>query len=153
MTEAQQTPAPTGRWKRPVYLLVVLGALVVVVIAWFFTPTVRLAADDAPDGYRTLTCANAGPSRFGAPTVNPGQEVSGDPNMLTFNTQVLKNDIESLRVDLACDQARDGHTNTLIVTTFAAGTAIFLGYVGLWRRRDGVITGRRGAGEVRSSAA
>lgn len=153
MTEAPQSPAPTGRWKRPVYLLVVLAALAVVVVAWFFTPTVRLADDDASGGYRTLTCANAGPSRFGAPTVNPGQEVSGDPTMLTFNTQVLKNDIESLRVDLACDQARDGHTNTLIVATFAAGTAIFFGYLALWRRRDGALAGQRGADEVRSGEA
>jgi hypothetical protein len=31
--------------------------------------------------------------------------------------------------------ARDGHTDNLIVTTFAAGTILFFGYNALWRRR------------------
>lgn len=133
-------PAPRGRWKRPVYLLLVVAAFAVVVAVWFHTPTVEVDSDSADGGSSTATCANAGPSRFGSPTVYPGQEVRSDPNMETFNQQVIKNDIESLRIDLACSQARDGHTNTLIVTTFAAGAALLFGYAGLWRRRTDAVS-------------
>ncbi|MCS5499122.1 hypothetical protein NY547_17895 [Cnuibacter physcomitrellae] len=132
-------PAPRGRWKRPAYLVLVVAAFAVVVAVWFHTPTVEVESGSADGGYSTATCANAGPSRFDSPTVHRGQEVRSDPAMETFNTQVIKNDIESLRVDLACDQARDGHTNTLIVTTFAAGAALLFGYAGLWRRRAGAV--------------
>ncbi|AXH36441.1 hypothetical protein DVJ78_14370 [Humibacter sp. BT305] len=128
-------PAPRARWKRPAYLILVVAAFAVVVAVWFHTPTVEVESYSADGGYSTATCANAGPSRFDPPTVYPGQEASSDPAMGTFNQQVIKNDIESLRVDLACAQSRDGHTNTLIVTTFAAGAALLFGYAGLWRRR------------------
>lgn len=114
-------------------LLVLVGAAAVLFV-WFQTPTVELQGSSEGES-TTVTCANAGPSRWSSPTVSRGQEVSADANMVAFSLQVMKNDIESLRVDRACSQARDAHTNTLIVTTFAAGTAILIGYAALNRRR------------------
>ena len=112
-----------------------VAALALVMFAWFRTPEVQVESDSGGDGYLTFRCANAGPSRWEPPTVRPGQELSGDAAWQAFNLQVLKNDIESLRVDLACGEARDAHTNTLIVTTFAAGTTLFFGYTALWTGR------------------
>ena len=128
------SPAP-ARWKRPVYLVVVLAALVMVMLAWFHTPEARVSSDSADEGYTTIRCANAGPSRWEPPTVWEGQELSDGENMQSANLEILKNDIESLQVDMVCDLARDGHTDNLIVTTFAAGTILFFGYNALWRRR------------------
>ncbi|MHA3684633.1 hypothetical protein ACXR2W_10295 [Leucobacter sp. HY1908] len=54
--------------------------------------------------------------------------------MQIFNQQILKNDIESILASLACTQARDAHTNTLIVVTFAAGVTLFFGHAALWDR-------------------
>lgn len=135
MSEPQPISPEPGRWKRPAYLLVVLAALALVMFVWFHTPEVEVASDNGEDGYITLRCANAGPSRWEPPTVRPGQELSGDATSQAFDLLILKNDIESLHVGLACGQARDTHTNTLIVTTFVAGTIIFLGYAALWMRR------------------
>lgn len=135
MSDPQPVSPDPGRWKRPAYVLVVLAALALVMFAWFHTPVVKMESDNGEDGYITLRCANAGPSRWEPPTVGRGQALSGDAKMQAFDLQVLKNDIESVRVDLACGQARDRHTNTLIVTTFTAGAILFFGYNALWVRR------------------
>ncbi|MGO3147325.1 MAG: hypothetical protein ACTIJ6_06575 [Leucobacter sp.] len=134
MSEPQPGLPAAIRWKRPVYVVVVVAALTMVMFAWFHTPEVRVASETAEEGYTTARCANAGPSRWKAPLVSRGQELSADANRQSFNQQVLKNDIESLRMNLACGQARDAHTNTLIVTTFAAGLILFFGYTALWTR-------------------
>lgn len=136
MSTTPPIPAEPGRWKRPAYLVLIIAALATVMFAWFYTPTIVVASDGAGNEDITLRCANAGPSRWEPPTVHRSQELEVESTMLTFNQRVLKSDIESLRADLACDQARDRHTNTLVVTTFAAGTAMFLGYGALWARRD-----------------
>jgi hypothetical protein len=115
-----------------------------VIAAWFFTPEVHVDSDTADSGYTTVRCENAGPSRWEPPTVHPGQELANGDSMQSFNLQVLKNDIESLRVGLACDQARASHTNTLIVATFTAATLLLVGYAALWTRRDSAAsTGRQ----------
>lgn len=103
---------------------------------WFQTPVVHQESSGSSDGgYTTTQCANAGPSRGNPPVVRGGQEVSADERMIPYSLQVIKNDIESLRVGVACDQARTAHTNRLIVTAFAAGAAILVGYAALTRRR------------------
>ena len=135
MSDPQSGPLAPARWKRPVYLVVVLAALVMVVLAWFHTPEAQVSSDSTGEEYTTIRCANAGPSRWDPPTVSEGQELDASESMQSFNLQVLKNDIESLRASMACDVARDGHTDNLIVTTFAAGTILFFGYNALWRRR------------------
>jgi len=135
MSDPQPVSVAPARWKRPVYLVVVLAALVMVMLAWFHTPEARVSSDSAGEGYTTIRCANAGPSRWEPPKVSEGQELDAGESMQSFNLQVLKNDIESLRASMACDMARDGHTDNLIVTTFAAGTILFFGYNALWRRR------------------
>lgn len=135
MSDPQSAAPAPERWKRPTYLLVVVAALAMVMFAWFHTPEIQVASSSAEEGYTTLRCANAGPSRWEPPNASSGQELSADPAMQAFNLLVLKNDIEVLRAGLACDQARDSHTNTVIVTTFAAGTIIFFGHAALWVRR------------------
>ena len=135
MSESQPVSAAPGRWKRPAYVILSLAAIVLVMLAWFHTPEAQMRSDDG--GYTTIRCANAGPSRWEPPTVSEGQELSNDPNMSTFNQQVLKNDIESLSMQMTCDSARDGHTDNLIVATFVAGSVFFFGYLALWRRRPG----------------
>lgn len=118
------------------FVLLVVAALVAVVLVWFQTPVVYQESSSSSDGaYTTAQCANAGPSRGKPPVVRGGQEVSSDPVMIPFSLQVIKNDIESLRVGFACEQARTAHTNRLIVTAFAAGAAILVGYAALTRRR------------------
>lgn len=119
----------------PAFAALVVVALIAVLLVWFRTPTIQVPSFNDEDTLITQQCANAGPSRFAAPRAWPGQDVSGDANMIPFSLQVMKNDLESIQAGLACSQARDAHTNTLIVTTFAASTAILLGYVGLTRRR------------------
>lgn len=136
MSDPQPTPVAPGRWKRPASVIVVAAALAMVLFAWFHTPEVQVQSDTEESGYATYTCANAGPSRWKPPTVRTGQELSSDQNMATFNQQVLKHDIEALEFGITCAEARDRHTNILIVTTFAAGAVLFFGYVGLWKRRD-----------------
>ena len=133
MSYPQRVPATTGRWKRPVYLLVVVAALGMVMLVWFHTPQVRVESDTAAQGYVTIRCANAGPSRWEPPTASRGQDLSPAEQV---NWQILKNDLDALRVGLACEQARDGHTNTLIVATFAAGAVLFFGHSALWSRRS-----------------
>ena len=136
MSDFRPIPAPPRRWARPLFLVLVLAALAAVVFVWFQTPVVQVPSDTAGES-RTLRCANAGPSRWDPPTVSPGQELADGtgPAMQFLNQQIIKNDIESLRVDMACGQARDAHTNTLIVTAFAAGTVLFFGHSALWVRR------------------
>lgn len=138
MNETQQTPVSPGRGKRPAYLVLVFAAVAIVMFTWFHTPTAVVVSDGAGNEGITIRCSNAGPSRWDPPTVNRGQELSSDqaPAMQTHNQQILKNDIESLRADLACASARDAHTNTLIVTTFGAGAILFFGHAALWVRRD-----------------
>lgn len=126
----------SNRWGFPAYILLVVVALVVVMLVWFRTPEVQVPSSNDGEQLVTLQCANAGPSRWDAPQVRPGQEISSDTKMVPFNLQVMKNDLESLRTGLACGQARDAHTNLLIVTTFAAGVAILLGHAALNRRRQ-----------------
>lgn len=135
MSDSLPVPAAPGRWNRPIYLLLIIGAVAMVFSAWFHTPVVHQDSDTAEGGYSEIRCANAGPSRWDPPTVGRGQDLDGNPSMQTFNQMVLKNDIESLRVDMACDQARDAHTNTLIVTGFGAAAILFFGYTALWKRR------------------
>lgn len=137
MSTTSSPTATASRWKRPAYLLLVVAVLAAVMLAWFRTPTATVASDGAGNENLTLRCANAGPSRWDPPAVDRGQDLSSDPApaMLTHNQQVLKNDIESLRAELACGAARDAHQNTLIVMTFGAGTALFFGYWALWARR------------------
>lgn len=119
-------------------------------LVWFHTPTAQVTEDGAGNEDITLRCANAGPSRWDPPTVDRGQELSSDPApaMQSHNQQVLKNDIESLRLDLACGQARDAHTNTLIVTVFAAGMVLFFGHAWLWTRRDQRVRGLGSHGQA-----
>jgi len=136
LNDFRTVPATPARWKRPVYLLLVVAALATVMLVWFHTPEVRVTADSAGPKNVMLRCANAGPSRWDAPTVGRGQELADGtgPAMQYLNQQILKNDIESLRVDLACGQARAAHTNTLIVAIFAAGLVLFFGHSALWVR-------------------
>lgn len=130
----QRTPPRRGTGA---FIALVVVALVAVVFVWFHTPVVHKESSGTSEGeFTTVSCSNAGPSRWKPPIAREGQEISLDPNMVTFSLQVMKNDLESIRVGLKCDLARDAHTNTLIVTTFAAGTAIFVGYVLLNRRRE-----------------
>lgn len=138
VNDTQTTPASPARWKRPLFLVLAVAAVATVLFTWFHTPTVVVAADGAGNENITLRCTNSGPSTWDPPTVNRGQELSNDfaPPMQTHNQQILKNDIESLRVSLACSQARDAHTNTLVVTVFAAGAVLFFGHSALWVRRD-----------------
>ena len=136
MSHPSPNAAGTARWKRPVYLAVVAAAFALVWLAWMHIPTVDADSESSESGTITLTCANGGPSRWAPPTVREGQELMNGDNYQTFNLQVIKNDIESVRFGLACEQARATHTNTLIVTTFAAGAALFFGYHGLWKRRE-----------------
>ena len=135
------TPEPeqSAPKKGPVvgFTILVVVALTAVLFAWFHTPVALRASPGAGDGeYVKVRCAGSGPSRWAPPRVSEGQDISSDERMIPFSLQVLKNDIEALHVSFACEEARDAHTNTLIVTTFAAGTAIVLGYIGLTRRRQ-----------------
>lgn len=138
MTTQQLNPArPTG-WLRLVYLILVVALFATVITVWFQTPQVRVESATANAGPTLVRCANAGSSRWDSPTVRPGQELVGGVGAQTTNLSILKNDLESLRVALACDQARSAHTDTLVVTTFGAATLLFFGYVAFWRRRLGV---------------
>lgn len=130
--------APSGRWKRPAYVVVVLAAMIMVMVVWFRIPEVQVESLSAEGEYSSFTCANGGPSRWDPPRVTRGQDVNTDTNplLLPYNQQILGLNIESLRMSVVCGQARDAHTNTLIVTTFAAGAILFFGYHGLWARRD-----------------
>lgn len=142
----QQSDATTERWKRPLYLVLVVAAFAMVVAAWFQTPQVRVDSTTAGDGSALLRCANAGPSRWDPPTVRPGQDLAVGAGAETTNMSILKNDLEDVRVSLACDQARSAHTDTLVVTVFAAGAILFFGRV-LWKRRSGVESST-GSGEA-----
>lgn len=137
MDDVRSAPAVHGRWKRVIYVALVVAAIIVVMTVWFRTPEVQVESESADGGYRTVRCANGGPSRWDPPTVIRGQEVKIDPSpvMVPYNQQILEFNIESLRASVVCGQARDAHTNTLIVTTFAAGTILFFGYHALWTRR------------------
>ena len=136
MSEPRPIPVTPRRWTRPLYLVLVVAALAAVMFAWFHTPVVEVASATAGEG-TAIRCANAGPSRWDPPTVSRGQELADGtgPTMQFLNQQIIKNDIESLRVDLACGRARDAHTNTLIVTAFASGAVLFFGHPALWVRR------------------
>lgn len=105
---------------------------------WFQTPQVRVDSVMAGEGSALVRCANAGPSRWDAPTVQPGQNLAVGAGAETTNLSILKNDLENLRVGLACDQARSAHTDALLVATFAAGAILFFGHTVLWKRRLGV---------------
>lgn len=130
----QPTPKRRGF---PAFIVLVVVALAAVMFVWFQTLVIQQESSSSGNGeYSTVRCSNAGPSRWNPPTVSRGQEISSEANMIPFSLQVMKNDLESLRAGLACEQARDAHTNTLIVTTFAAGTAILIGYAALNRRRQ-----------------
>lgn len=130
-------PTASGRWKRPAYVIVVLAAMIMVMAVWFRVPEVQVESLSAEGEYYSFTCANGGSSRWDPPRVTRGQDVKTDTNplQLPYNQQILGMNIESLRASVVCGQARDAHTNTLIVTTFAAGAILFFGYHALWTRR------------------
>lgn len=136
MDNQQPDQPASGRKAFWAFVLLVVVALMVVILAWFRTPVVQVPSFDDSEKLVTIQCANAGPSRWDAPISRPGQEISSDPKMVSFSLSVMKNDLESLRTGFACEQARSTHTNTLIVTTFAAGTTILLGYAALNRSRS-----------------
>lgn len=135
MSNPQPVPATPGRWKRPAYLVIVVAAVAMVVSVWFHLPTIQVESASAESGYSTVLCTNGGQSRWDPPTVRASQEVTTDQRLVPFNQQILRMNIDSLRQSVICGQARDAHTNTLIVTTFAAGAILFFGYQGLWVRR------------------
>lgn len=133
MSDPQAESRTSERWRRPAFLVLAAAAITLVLLCWFRTPEVRV--QNADGEYTTSRCANAGPSRWDPPTVNASQELESGQYMVTFNQQVLKNDIDSIRVRLACSQARDAHTNDLIMASFAAAAILFFGYNALWTRR------------------
>lgn len=135
--DERAVPPASGRWKRPAYVVVVLAAMIMVMVVWFRIPEVQVESLSAEGEFHSFACANGGSFRWDPPKVVRGQEVNTDPNplLLPYNQQILGLNIDSLRTEVVCGKARDAHTNTLIVTTFAAGVILFFGYHGLWTRR------------------
>ena len=138
MNDSQPRTNTRGGHARLVFVLVVLASLAAVLFTWQHTPAIEVQSDSSESGYVTERCLDY--------RVSPGQELESADTMITFNQKVLKNDIESLRRNTACSQALTRHTNTLIVVSFAAATAVSISFVALRTRRSATA---RGAEESR----